>query len=778
MLISLNWLRTLIDTDLDAPAIADLLTNTGLEVEKFQRVDTVPGGLEGLVVGEVLTCVPHPNAERLRVTSVDIGTGEALQIVCGAPNVAAGQKVIVAPVGTTIYPTSGEPFEIGKAKIRGESSRGMICAEDEIGLGANHDGILILDGSAVVGSNAKDLFNIDTDYQFEIGLTPNRGDGASHLGAARDIFAVTGTPVTPPAVPSCEHPNPPSVKVQIDDLTGCPRYSGIVLTNVSVHESPDWLKSRLRSIGLKPINNVVDVTNFVLHELGQPIHAFDADKISDNKIIVRKSTEGERFTTLDEVERTLTGNELMIADPSRPLAIAGVFGGLHSGVTAKTTRLFIESAFFDMTTIRKSAKTQGLSTDASFRYERGCDPEITIYALQRVVGLLMEVAGAQIESGITDTYPTPLAKQPIQVDLNWLNTFCGTLISSEDAVRILERLDCEVTLEGNLITVYAPRYRSDVTRDVDIAEEILRIYGYNQVEIPSRMSFTPAVQQSRTMLDLERRIANYLTGQGFLEIMNNSQTRVEYAAENAVAMLNPLSQELAVMRTSLQPAVLDSIAHNLNRKNQHLKFFELGKTYGQREDRFFENNQLMLAATGSTHEGNWTTPTSTINYFHIKGWLEGMISSLGLPSKLVDKLCSIETVSKSELKQHGIKQEVITATVAMDALLSNWQKSTFTLEEVPVFPIVTRDLSLVMDKSVSFKEIDRRIQQVCGTLLRKITVFDVYVGDRISADKKAYACSIQLYNSKKTLTDDEVDAVINKVIRILQSDLGIELRTS
>jgi phenylalanyl-tRNA synthetase beta chain len=777
MLISYKWLKTLIDFKLNAEELSDLLTNTGLEVEKVHPTDSVKGGLRGLIIGQVVTCTKHPDADRLSLTTVDVGGENTLQIVCGGPNIAAGQKVVVAPVGCQIYPIGKEPFTISKAKIRGAESQGMICAEDEIGLGESHDGVIVLSDDAEIGQAASEYYHVETDYQIEIGLTPNRGDATSHMGVARDIKAVLGNELKMPEIGEHTFSGDNSFKVELPNPEMCPRYSGILLKNVSINESPDWLKSRLQSIDLKPINNVVDVTNFVLHELGQPIHAFDAGKVQNQTIIVRPSVKGEKMTTLDGVDRTLTGNELLITDPSKPLAIAGVFGGLVSGVTDKTTSVFVESAYFNPGTIRKSAKTHGLNTDASFRYERGCDPDITILALKRVVDLLQETAGAEIDSSIIDVYPTQLKPIEIEVDIEWLNEFCGAQIEKEEVITILKRLDFKVSSSSsNTLQVVVPLYRSDVTRATDVAEEVLRIHGYNKVDIPVKLKFTPTISEDRTMLTIQSRIAQFLNGQGFWEIMNNSQTKSQHASSGAVPILNPLSAELAVMRTSLIPGALTAIAYNLNRKNKNLSFYEFGKTYGKNGDNYYEQQQLLLAVTGSSTDQNWVTSEQKADYYFLRGVVDSLASSLGISKKMISKVAKLENTSSSLRNTHDVKQDVWTCSIDMKRLLDAYQKNIFSLKDIPLYPIVVRDLSVVININVSFKDIEQVVENSCGNYFQKIEVFDVYTGERLTDGEKAYAFSIHLYDEQKTMTDEVTDSILTKVVKNLENKVGALIR--
>lgn len=777
MIVSYNWLKTLINFDLDPDALSALLTDTGLEVEKVHRIESVKGGLEGLITGHVLSCEPAENADKLNLTKVDVGGEEPLSIVCGAPNVAAGQKVIVAPVGCTIYPVGHEPFKIKKAKIRGHVSEGMICAEDEIGLGTGHDGILVLEDNVAVGQPLSNIIEIETDAQIEIGLTPNRGDAASHLGTARDIKAIVHNDIMMPPVDACDSKETSPIGVSIQNPDMCPRYTGILLDNITVQESPDWLKKRLQSIDLKPINNVVDTTNFVLHELGQPIHAFDADEI-DGGIVVRQAKPGEKMTTLDDVERELTGSELLITDPSKPLALAGVFGGLHSGVSSKTTRVFIESAYFDPSTIRKSAKTHGLSTDASFRYERGCDPNITVTALQRVVYILKEVAGARVASAIVDEYPNKVENKEINLSIDWLNTFCGINLSTEEVKNILRQLDIETMREnGGEITVSVPPYRSDVTRPVDLAEEVLRIYGFNQVPIPKRLSMTPAIARDFDPIKTYNKVANFLASKGFHETMSNSQTRKNDRTELApVELLNPLSIEQSVMRTDMFDGILGSVAHNINRKNKDLLFFEFGKTYGRKEEKFEEHNNLIIVATGKSTAKNWITDSEPADYFFLKGILQSLSEVLGITINRLNKCTTLNKVSKGLLKEHGIKQEVNYALVDWDTLLKQVRRSSFKLEEVPVFPVVTRDLSIVLNLDAPYSKVENLVTQTAGKYLRDMEVFDVYEGDRLPEGKKSYAISVELYDSTQTMTDKKIDQIMENMMTKLEKEVGALIR--
>lgn len=768
MLISYNWLQDFIEINESPEKLGEILTDTGLEVEKIHPVETIRGGLRGLVVGEVKTCVAAENSDKLKLTSVSIGQDTDLQIVCGAPNVAAGQKVVVATVGTTLYPTGHEGFKIKKSKIRGNVSEGMLCAEDEIGLGTSHDGIMVLDSKAEPGTPLADLLDIKTDYQIEIGLTPNRGDATSHLGTARDVRAKTERAIKLPKVADIERDDV-VIDIDIQDELACPRYTGILLDGIKVHESPNWLKERLVSIGLTPKNNVVDVTNYVLHELGQPIHAFDASLL-DGNIVVRRANEGEIITTLDDVERKLGGFELLICDQNKPLALAGVFGGLKSGVTEKTTSVFIESAYFDPAVIRKCAKSQGLNTDASFRYERGCDPNITEFALRRVVQLLQEVAGAQCASGIVDRGQTEFSATNVKFSLTWLNAFCGTELTILEVTRILNLLDIQTTVSGEDISATVPPFRSEVTRPVDIAEEVLRIHGYNSVKIPEKISMRFGMK-SNDLREVTEKASSYLVGKGFLETMSNSQT-VKNESENAVEILNPLSIEYAIMRTDMRDGILKSVVFNLNRKNSVIKFFEFGKTYSKGEKGYSESNQLIVVASGTQEEVNWTTSKRNSDIYYIKGVVSGLAQILGVKeSKLLKNTCLTEGSAK-EKKLYGIKKDFVYAVINWDAVVSLSGKSKFRLEEIPKFPVVQRDLSVVLNKNVSFEELSKIVKNVAGNYLKNYDVFDVYTGDKLEEGKKSIAFSIMLYDSKQTMTDKKIDAIMSKIMTSIEDQLG------
>lgn len=795
MKISYNWLKTLIDIDMPAEELAKLLTNTGLEVEGFETVSSVKGGLAGLVIGEVKEKWQHPNADRLSVTKVDVGQPELLQIVCGASNVAAGQKVLVATVGTTLYPNAGEPFKISKSKIRGEVSEGMICAEDEVGLGASHEGIMVLDASAQVGAPGSDYFKVETDTMIEIGLTANRGDAASHLGVARDVAAVTGKKINLSFkdIPAKTGNNP--IAVEIDDSEGCPRYSGLSINGITVKESPAWLQNRLRTIGLNPINNIVDVTNFVLHELGQPIHAFDADKIAGNKIIVRKSAAGEKFVTLDKTDRTLTGNELLICNASQPVALAGVFGGLHSGVSPETKNIFIESAYFDPAVIRKSAKTQGLNTDASFRYERGTDPEITVNALKRVAELVMEVAGGEIASDVVDVYARKIPASDIKLRYSKLEQVLGQPAEPAEVKKVLTGLDIAIVGENaDGLQLSVPAYRMDVTREIDVIEEFVRIYGFNKIALPESVRLSLNISQGPDKEKLYNRVADMLAAQGYNELVTNSLTKVSYYSEEelqqAVRMLNPLSADLEVMRLTTLYSGLEAIAFNRNRKAGNLKFFELSKTYRKEgEGKYSEKWWLSLWQCGDEQEENWKYPAKPIDFYNLKQSCDDILNALGVKVPFAErniiskaqpvdegKLVNYGQVNDKTVKSFDINAPIFYAVIDWERLVQLATANKFTLKEISKFPEVRRDLSLVVDKKVTFEELHTIARQAEKRLIRNIDVFDVYEGDKVGEGKKAYALSFILQDENKTLTDAEIDKTMQSLMAGFEKQAGAMIR--
>jgi len=708
MKISYKWLQQFIQTSKTPEELSLILTNIGLEVESLEKIQTIPGGLEGLVIGYVKECVQHPNADRLKVTRVDVGSGADLQIVCGANNVAAGQKVVVATVNTTVYPTTGEPFKINKSKIRGEVSEGMICAEDEIGLGHNHAGIMELDADASIGSAVKDYFNLQDDFVFEIGLTPNRADAASHLGVARDLAAYLKIPVIMPDLTGFKLQNQDlNISVTVVDTEACPRYSSLSISGITIKESPEWLKDKLNAIGIRPINNVVDVSNFVLHELGQPLHAFDADAISGKKVLVKKLPEGKAFRTLDDIARKLSADDLMICNADEPMCIAGVFGGISSGVKLSTTKIFLESAWFNPVSVRKTSKRHGLKTDASFRFERGTDPDMTVIALKYAAILIQELAGGQISSEISDIYPSPV--KPFQVDISFKNVsrLIGKTISTDEIRATLTGLGIKISSDdSDGMKLEVPAYKVDVTREVDIIEEILRIHGYDNVEIPSqiRASLNTTIKPDKEVL--QNQIADLLSANGFFEILSNSLTKLSYSAEpeKAVRILNPLSTDLNVMRQNLLFSGLEAIAYNQNRRNADLKFYEFGKVYNLDQEAYEENQRLAVFLTGSKNTESWNSKSINAGFYNLKAAVDLIINRLnvkglsisgtvnpelsyGISYRKGEKiLVEFGIVSRKSLKKLDINSEVFYADFDWDLIVRSVRNNKISYTEVSKFP--------------------------------------------------------------------------------------------
>ncbi len=818
MNISYNWLQQYIDIKLSADEVARTLTSIGLEVEGIESVEKIKGGLQGFVTGEVKTCQKHPDADKLSVTTVDVGEENLLNIVCGAPNVAAGQKVIVATIGTTVY-KGDESFQIKKAKIRGVVSEGMICAEDEIGLGTSHDGIMVLPDNSPVGIPAAKFFNLEPETMFVIGLTPNRIDSASHYGVARDLAAFfkkdRNVSLIKPDVSAfrVENRNYP-VEVTIENTKSCPRYAGVSVCGVKVGPSPAWLQDRLKSIGMTPINNVVDITNFVLHELGQPLHAFDADELRGRKIIVKNLPEGTPFVTLDEIERKLSSGDLMICDGSGPVAIGGVFGGLHSGVTEKTTNVFIESAYFNPVSIRLTAKRHGLSTDASFRFERGVDPEGTITALKRCALLIREITGGTISSDIVDVYPEPIKPVQIEVKFAHIDRLIGKKIDREMIKSILLSLDFSIlSANENGYTLEAPLYRVDVTRDADVIEEILRIYGYNNVEISDTLNSSISYINKPDNEKLVDIVSEYLTGCGFTEIMNNSLTRSAYydnlkTFESCalVKVMNPLSNELNVMRQSLLFGGLETIRHNMNRQRPNLRLFEAGNCYwfhadrGKRNplDKYEEHFQFALFATGKKHEPNWVSSGNSAGFYELKAVVENLLEKMGigrdrLDIKVFDNstdlysgglryrfkdtvIADVSVVRKSITSQFEIKNDVYFSVIYWENLLKVRGQHSVRFAELPRFPEVRRDLAMIVDKSLTYDRIRELAYRVEKNLLRRIDLFDVYEGEQVGEGRKSYAVSFILQDFENTLTDERIDRVMNRLMDAYVKELGAQIR--
>jgi phenylalanyl-tRNA synthetase beta chain len=803
MTISYNWLREYIDIPESPEEIAGILTSTGLEVESIEPFESVKGGLKGLVIGQVLTCAKHPNADKLSVTTVDVGGDKPLQIVCGASNVAAGQKVVVATPGTTIHPTQGEPFTIKATKIRGEQSEGMICAEDEIGLGESHEGIMVLNTNAKNGTPASSYFDIQSDYIIEIGLTPNRADAASHIGVARDIKAAKNREMRWPSVDAfkVDH-HSLEINVDVQQPDACPRYSGVTISHVTVGESPSWLKNRLLAIGLTPINNVVDATNYVLHETGQPLHAFDADAIAGKKIAIKTMPAGTKFTTLDSKERELTAQDLMICNAQEGMCIAGIFGGVGSGVTEKTKHIFLESACFAPEYIRKTSMHHGLKTDASFRFERGTDPNMTVYALKRAALLIQELAGGKISSEITDHYPVKIANRDIVVKDKNLNRLIGKNIEREQAIAILKSLDIAVVdQQPDHYTVSVPPYRVDVVQEADVIEEVLRIYGFDNVELREDAgSDFIAGFPDKDINKLKSVLGQMLVGNGFYEIWTNSLTNEQYHQKHnltftgePVAILNKLSEEQGILRQTMLFTGLEVCAHNINRKQKDLKLFEFGKVYSKQDNQYHEEEILALYMSGNVETENWQHKTQAISYHDLAQQVVHLVKKCGLNdlkqeviqdpifdyalqlslrNKIVGKLGKVKTALQ---KDFGMKQEIFYAELNT-SLLFKAANPKLVIQEVPKFPEVRRDLSLVLDKQVSFEEIRTMVLDTERKLIKDIIAFDVYEGDNIPKGKKAYALGFTLQDDKKTLTDDEIEKTMTRLMQAFEQKLGAVIR--
>lgn len=808
MKISYNWLKQFINIDWDAQKTGELLTDLGLEIEGITPFTSVPGGLEGIVVGHVLECEQHPNADRLKLTKVDLGNGDAVQIVCGAPNVAKGQKVPVATVGTTLYDEKGSPWQIKKGKIRGEVSMGMICAEDELGLGKGHDGIMILDETLLPGTPCASLFEVENDTIFEIGLTPNRADAMSHWGVARDLRAgllqhdVSIELITPST--SNFHIDSRTLKIDVDvkDTERAPHYCGVTLSGLKVEASPAWLQNRLKAIDLAPINNIVDATNYVLHELGQPLHAFDAAKVADNKIEVKTLPTGTKFTTLDGVERELHEEDLMICDGKKPMCIAGVFGGEYSGVTESTTSIFLESAYFNPVSIRKTAKRHGLNTDASFRFERGIDPNTCEYALRRAAILIQEIAGGEITSDITDLYHNKIEDH--QVFLSFENTtkLIGQEIPKETIKRILSSLEIKinnVTESGLGMTI--PAYRNDVTREADVIEEILRVYGYNNIHFTQKLNASIATNLKVEDHLVQNKIGGLLTSLGFHEMLANSLTNPSYAAlseslktEHNVVMLNPLSNELSAMRQSMLFGALEALRHNQNRKMPNVKLFEFGKTYHNFPSGREEHKHMSLLVSGNILEDSWATAQKTTTFFYLKGIVTSLLERLGISgtsekqaknailaegialSKGKKTLVEFGVLKKQVLKAFDVEAETLYADFNWDAILAEISSATFHVTPIPKFPKVKRDFALLLDENISFSALQEAAFATEKQLLQDVNLFDVYTGKNLPEGKKSYALSFTLLDERKTLTDKQIDKIMKKLQNRFETDFGAELR--
>ena len=808
MTISYNWLKQFIDLPWDAEKTGELLTDLGLEIEGLENFSTIKGGLKGVVVGHVLECTQHSNADRLKVTKVDIGTGEPIQIVCGAPNVAVGQNVPVATVGTNLYDAEDKLWQINKGKIRGEVSEGMICSEDELGIGKSHDGILVLDPELKPGTKMAEVLKIENDKIFEIGLTPNRSDAMSHWGVARDLKAGLiqkgiSVKLNTPSTSSFRVDNRTlKISIKIDDFSLAPRYCGITISGIKVEASPAWLQNRLKSIGVSPINNIVDVTNYILHDLGQPLHAFDAGKISGNTVHVKTMPRGTKFTTLDGVERELHEEDLMICDAEKPMCIAGVFGGINSGITDNTTSIFLESAYFNPVSIRKTAKRHGLSTDASFRFERGIDPNIADYALRRAAILIAQITDAQITSDLIDFYPKKIEDHQVFLNFEKANRIIGQNISAEEIKDILTALEIKVhnfTETGIGMTI--PAYRNDVTRDVDVIEEILRVYGYNNIQFTQKLNASISSVLPGEDYAVQNKIALQLTGLGFNEMLNNSLTTPDYGALSEsikesfyVKMMNPLSQDLSVMRQSMLFSGLEAIAFNSNRKNSDLKLFEFGKTYHNFPNGRSEAKHLSLLITGLKAEGNWASPDTRSDFFFGKGIVTVLMERLGLDGYLEESaesdvfseglafkrnkeiIVEFGIVNKKITKELDVDAEVFYADFNWDAVLKQIPLTNFKLKPIAKFQAVERDFALLLDDSVSFGALREAAINTDKKYLKAVTLFDVYKGKNLPDGKKSYALSFTIQDNEKTLTDKQVDKIMEKLKQKFETEFGAVLR--
>lgn len=799
MKISNNWLKDYIKTDIKPEKIGDYLTDIGLEVEGIEKYESIKGSLEGIIIGKILTCEKHPNADKLKKTTVDIGN-EILDIVCGAPNVEAGQVVPIATIGTRVYTKDDDFFEIKEAKIRGEKSQGMICSGDELGIDNDHDGIMILDENKYeIGKPLADYFNIVKDEIYEIGLTPNRTDAMSHYGVARDLFAFLSTNqiksefdkiIAKPTNGEGEH----TFKIEIEDSQLCPRYIGAVIENVKVAPSPDWLQNRLKAIGVNPINNVVDITNYILHGLGQPLHAFDADKISQKTIKVGRSQKGTTFTTLDGVERTLTGNEIMIKDGAQtPLCIAGVLGGANSGVSNDTKTIFLESAYFNPVAVRKTAKNHALNTDASFRFERGVDPNLTNTAITHAINMIVDIAGGKLVGNILEFYPEKIEANYVVLRYSMVDQILGIKIHREKIKEILKSLDINILNEiTNGLELSVPTYRADVTREIDVIEEILRIYGYNKIDAPQKISFTPVKLNLKDLDELENSWARNLQSNGFNEVMNNSLTSLKDEA-NAVKLLNPLSGDLAFMRTSLLEGLMENAAYNINRKTSDIKFFEVGKIY-HKNNNYQERKQLAMLVSGKNVAENWKEPKAMADFYHLKGYVNILLKRLEISweekaledSRFSDAIqiivedkviAKIGKVSPQIMKEFSVEQECFYAEIELETAQQLREgEEHFKFIDIPKFNKIRRDLALLVDKNISYSELYKNAKNNPSPYLMNINLFDVYEGKNLPEGKKSYALSFELLNENKTLEDKEIAQVMDSLINSFKKEFSAELR--
>ena len=796
MTISYQWLSEYIDQKISPDLMSEILTSVGLEVESMEKLESIKGGLKGLVIGKVIECLPHPDADKLRLTKVDIGATETLQIVCGAPNVAEGQKVVVATIGTTIYPSSGEPITMKKAKIRGIESEGMICAEDEIGIGTSHDGIIIIQEDIKPGTLAAEYYQLgEADYIYEIGLTPNRMDSMSHIGVAKDVCAYLSnknnhlvlTNIPTVTMPTSTHTD--SIKVEITDQSLCARYAGVCIENIQVAESPEWLQNRLKSIGLKPINNVVDITNFVLHEIGQPLHAFDRSQIKGDNIIIKTANQEEKFIGLDEKERTLSDSDIMIANVTDNMCIAGVFGGLHSGVTNTTTSLFLESAWFTPSFIRKTSMRLGLRTDAAIRFEKSVDISNTLFALQRAASLIVEIAGGHISSEMIDLYPIPFEPKTVELNYEKINALAGKNYDKKQIKNILNSLCFKIIAdEDDKLVVSVPFAKNDITMQADVVEEIMRIDGLDNIPFTGKMSYSIPPQNKPFQEDLKKKIANQLVGKGFSEIFTNSITNSAYynTDDHLVKMMNSLSANLDTLRPSMLETGLEPIAYNLNRKNNQIQFFEIGKIYSQNNLQFHETEMLALYASGYYNGIYWNEKQKPIDIYYLKGIIEGMFGNMKLLFQPVEHeihllfqkriIGKLYKVGDDKLKQFNIKQAVYYAEINWEEIKKHSITQKIKYVEIPKFPVVERDLAMVIDKNIQYQEVQKTIKQLQSKLLQDIHIFDVFESDKLGLNKKSYAISLSFSHAEKTLTDTEVELEMSKITKTLEDKLGAAIR--
>lgn len=819
MKISLNWLKQYITFDLPAEETGKLLTSCGLEVESIESFETIKGGLKGLVIGEVLTCEKHPDSDHLHLTTVDIGSDTPLNIVCGASNVAAGQKVIVATIGTTLY-SDDSSFVIKKSKIRGAVSEGMICAEDEIGIGKSHDGIMVLPADTPVGLQASDYFKVETDYIFEIGITPNRSDATSHYGVARDLFAVlkhNGIPCSQLLLPSTTdiipHSKKHKITIDIENPIACPRYTGLCFENITVADSPEWLQNRLKSIGIRPVNNIVDITQYIMFEIGQPLHAFDSDYITGNQVIIKNLPSETPFVTLEGNEIKLHEEDLMICNQKEGMCIAGVYGGLHSGVTEKSKNIFLESAYFNPVSVRKTSKRHSLKTDAAFRFERGCDPDITLYAIKRAANLIQEIAGGSLVSEIIDVYPSEIEKPSISLSVTEVEKLIGKSIEMNTISSILLSLGFEIAhIAEDQLLVTVPLNKTDITRPIDLIEDILRIYGYNNVEIPELLQYVPHIKQEQSLAKLQKSLSLLLTGNGFFEIMNNSITTSRYAdsfdfinENERIDLVNPLSSDLNAMRQSLLFSGLETIIRNLNNRNNNLKLFEFGKTYHLNPEhkndsdvtvRYSEKEMLSIFTTGEIMESSWNKTAVDVDFFYLKNVIHNILSKTNFPveqlqSKISESSMFLEhlvytiqdqvlvqfgQVHPKILKQFDIKKPVFYGEIDSKILFTSIQNRVVQYKPIPSFPSVKRDLALVVDKTISYQKLEEIAYKYGSSKLKKVSLFDVYEGEKMEEGKKSYALNFILQHDEKTLTEEEISKTMNKLITAFERECGAKLR--